>query len=67
MVLTALLNKIKYRDPTVMPAWEVLRMATVEGAHAIGIRMAHNRTNQSRLGRGRVLRCRWHTFQNTLR
>jgi len=37
MVLTALFNKIKFRDPTVMPAWEVLRMATVEGAQAIGL------------------------------
>jgi 5-methylthioadenosine/S-adenosylhomocysteine deaminase len=37
MKLTALFNKIKFRDPTVMPAWEVLRMATVEGAHAIGL------------------------------
>jgi 5-methylthioadenosine/S-adenosylhomocysteine deaminase len=37
MKLTALLNKIKYRDPTVMPAWQVLRMATIEGARAIGL------------------------------
>jgi 5-methylthioadenosine/S-adenosylhomocysteine deaminase len=37
MVLTALFNKIKYRDPTVMPAWEVLRMATIEGAQAVGL------------------------------
>ena len=37
MKLTALFNKIKVRDPTVMPAWEVLRMATVEGARAIGL------------------------------
>jgi 5-methylthioadenosine/S-adenosylhomocysteine deaminase len=37
MKLTALFNKIKYRDPTVMPAWDVLRMATVEGAQAIGL------------------------------
>jgi len=35
--LTALFNKIKFRDPTVMPAWEVLRMATIEGAQAIGL------------------------------
>jgi 5-methylthioadenosine/S-adenosylhomocysteine deaminase len=35
--LTALFIKIKYRDPTVMPAWEVLRMATVEGVRAIGL------------------------------
>jgi 5-methylthioadenosine/S-adenosylhomocysteine deaminase len=37
MKLTALLNKIKFRDPTVMPAWDVLRMATIEGAQAIGL------------------------------
>ncbi|MBA4444526.1 amidohydrolase family protein [Cylindrospermopsis raciborskii CS-506_D] len=37
MKLTALFNKIKYHDPTIMPAWEVLRMATIEGAQAIGL------------------------------
>jgi 5-methylthioadenosine/S-adenosylhomocysteine deaminase len=37
MKLTALFNKIKYKDPTVMPAWVVLRMATIEGAQAIGL------------------------------
>jgi 5-methylthioadenosine/S-adenosylhomocysteine deaminase len=37
MRLTALFNKVRFRDPTVMPAWEVLRMATVEGARAIGL------------------------------
>jgi 5-methylthioadenosine/S-adenosylhomocysteine deaminase len=37
MKLTALFNKIKYRDPTVMPAWEALRLATIEGARAIGL------------------------------
>jgi 5-methylthioadenosine/S-adenosylhomocysteine deaminase len=37
MKLTALFNKIRYRDPTVMSAWDVLRMATVEGAQAIGL------------------------------
>jgi 5-methylthioadenosine/S-adenosylhomocysteine deaminase len=37
MKLTALFNKIKFRDPTVMPAWEVLRMGTIEGAQAIGL------------------------------
>jgi 5-methylthioadenosine/S-adenosylhomocysteine deaminase len=35
--LTALFNKIKYRDPTAMPAWDALRMATIEGAQAIGL------------------------------
>jgi 5-methylthioadenosine/S-adenosylhomocysteine deaminase len=34
MRLTALFNKVRFRDPTVMPAWEVLRMATVEAAQA---------------------------------
>jgi 5-methylthioadenosine/S-adenosylhomocysteine deaminase len=37
MKLTALFNKIRFRDPEVMPAWEVLRMATVGGAHALGL------------------------------
>lgn len=37
MKLTALFNKIKYNDAEVMPAWKVLRMATIEGAQAIGI------------------------------
>jgi 5-methylthioadenosine/S-adenosylhomocysteine deaminase len=37
MRLTALFNKIKYASPTVMPAWEVLRMATIESAQAIGL------------------------------
>ena len=37
MKLTALFNKIKYRDPTVMPTWEVLRMATIEAATALGL------------------------------
>jgi 5-methylthioadenosine/S-adenosylhomocysteine deaminase len=36
-VLTALFNKIAARDPTVFPAWEVLRMATIEGTQAIGL------------------------------
>lgn len=37
MKLTALFNKIKFRDPTVMPAGAVLRMGTIEGARAIGL------------------------------
>lgn len=37
MRMTALFNKIKYEDPEVMPCWKVLRMATIEGARAIGI------------------------------
>ena len=37
MKLTALFNKIRYQDPEVMPAWRVLRMATIEGARALGL------------------------------
>jgi 5-methylthioadenosine/S-adenosylhomocysteine deaminase len=37
MKLTALFAKVAARDPTVFPAWEVLRMATIEGAQAIGL------------------------------
>lgn len=37
MKLTALFNKIRYSDPEVMPAWRVLRMATIEGASALGL------------------------------
>lgn len=37
MKATACFNKIKYTSPTVMPAWQVLRMATIEGARALGI------------------------------
>eukprot|EP01046_Picozoa_sp_COSAG06_P046223 COSAG06_NODE_6520_length_2897_cov_1.261973_2_plen_93_part_00 len=36
MKLTSLFNKIKNRDPTAMPCWKSLRMATIEGAAAIG-------------------------------
>lgn len=31
-----LFNKIKYQNPEIMPAWKALRMATIEGARAIG-------------------------------
>jgi len=37
MKLAALFNKIKYTNPEVMPAWRALRMATIEGARAIGL------------------------------
>jgi 5-methylthioadenosine/S-adenosylhomocysteine deaminase len=37
MKLTALLNKVRSQDPEVMPAWRVLRMATIEGARAVGL------------------------------
>ena len=33
----ALFNKIKYQNPEIMPAWKALRMATIEGAKAIGV------------------------------
>lgn len=37
MKLAAVLNKCRYSDPLLFPAWKVLRMATVEGARAIGL------------------------------
>ncbi len=37
MRMTALFNKIAAGDPEVTPAWKVLRMATIEGARALGI------------------------------
>ena len=37
MKVAALLNKTRHRDPTVLPAWKTLRLATVEGAYAIGL------------------------------
>jgi len=37
MKLTALFNKIRYEDPEVMPAWQVLKMATIDGARALGL------------------------------
>ena len=37
MKLAAVLNKCRYGDPLLFPAWKVLRMATVEGARAIGL------------------------------
>ena len=37
MKLAALFNKIKFEDPEVMPCWKALRMATIEGARAVGI------------------------------
>jgi 5-methylthioadenosine/S-adenosylhomocysteine deaminase len=37
MKQTALFNKIRYQDPEAMPAWQVLRMATIDGAKALGI------------------------------
>lgn len=37
MKLVALLNKVRFRDPTVLPAWKALRLATVEAARAVGL------------------------------
>lgn len=37
MKFTAILNKCRAQDPGVFPAWKVLRMATIEAAHAIGL------------------------------
>ena len=37
MKLVTLFNKIKYTNPEIMPAWKALRMATIEGARAIGL------------------------------
>lgn len=37
MKSAAVFNKIKAKDPTVMPAEKVIRMATMEGAKAIGL------------------------------
>ena len=37
MKMAALATKAKYRDATAFPCWQVLRMATVEGAKALGI------------------------------
>lgn len=37
MKFSAILNKCKVRDPKVFPAWKMLRLATIEGAKAIGL------------------------------
>ncbi len=37
MKLTALLNKNKYRDPSVFPAWQMLRLCTVDAARVLGM------------------------------
>jgi 5-methylthioadenosine/S-adenosylhomocysteine deaminase len=37
MKFTAILNKCRARDPTVFPAWQALRLATADAAHAIGL------------------------------
>ncbi|MDO5713407.1 MAG: amidohydrolase family protein [Tissierellia bacterium] len=37
MKLTSLFSKIKTKDPKTMPAWKSLRLATIDGAKAIGL------------------------------
>ena len=37
MKVTAILQKLTYRNPTVIPAYEVLKMATINGAKALGL------------------------------
>ena len=37
MKCAALLNKVRHRDPTVLPAWEMLWIATIGGANTIGL------------------------------
>jgi 5-methylthioadenosine/S-adenosylhomocysteine deaminase len=37
MKVAALLNKTRHKDPTILPAWKTLRLATIEGAQAIGL------------------------------
>lgn len=37
MRATAMFAKIKAEDPTVLPAWQVLRMATIDGAKVLGV------------------------------
>ena len=37
MKVAALLNKTRHRDPTVLLAWKMLRLATIEGAMTLGI------------------------------
>ena len=37
MKVAALLNKCRHRDPTLLPAWKMMRIATLEGAQTLGI------------------------------
>ncbi|MDL2274196.1 amidohydrolase family protein [Oscillospiraceae bacterium OttesenSCG-928-G22] len=37
MKFTAILNKCKRENPVIFPSWQVLRMATIDGARAIGL------------------------------
>ncbi len=33
----SIVSKVVYKDPTILPAWETLKLATIEGAKAIGL------------------------------
>ena len=37
MKITAYLQKLKYEDPTIIKAYDILKMATIEGAKVLGI------------------------------
>jgi 5-methylthioadenosine/S-adenosylhomocysteine deaminase len=37
MKIAALLNKTRQRDPTVIPAWQILRLVTIDGAITLGL------------------------------
>jgi len=37
MKVTAILHKLRLRDPSVLSAWQVLEMATLNGAKAVGL------------------------------
>ncbi len=37
MKMAALLNKVRSRDPTALPAWKALRLTTIEAAKALGL------------------------------
>ncbi len=37
MKFTAILNKCKRQDPKIFPAWQVLKLATIDSARAIGL------------------------------
>jgi len=59
MILTALFNKLKSRDLTVMPAGEVLRIAMIEGAQAFGLKTRlrkSEKTSEVWIGRSRAPR-----------
>lgn len=37
MKMAALLNKVRNRDPTALPAWKVLRLVTIDAAKTLGL------------------------------